>query len=125
MKKQRERGLLVLSLIDLFDECACRKILIDLVRGPVCRYCGKSIPDRHLKRFYENREVYCQLCDSKMFAVGGTIVSQTKLSYKQIMKILVMIDLGYRTGEIAKAVNVGTHTIPRWKKKLSEFKGSR
>lgn len=121
MKKQRERGLFVLSLIDLFDESACRKLLIDLVRGPICRYCGESIPKRHLDRFYEGKEVYCLLCDSRMFAVGGTIVSQTKLSYKQIMKILVMIDLGYRTKEIAKAVNVGTHTISRWKRKLYEF----
>jgi transposase-like protein len=121
MKKQRKTGGVVLSFIELFDECACRKLLIDLVRGPKCRYCGRSIPERHLDRFYSGLEVYCQLCNSKFFAVGGTIISQTKLTYRQILKILVMLDLGFRTKEIANAVNVGTHTIARWKKKLSQF----
>lgn len=112
----------VLCLIDLFDECMCRKLLIDLVRGPNCRYCGESIPERHLDRLYEGKEIYCQLCDSRFFAVGGTIISQTKLSYKQILKILVMLDLGFRTKEITKAADVGTHAVPRWKRKLYEFK---
>ena len=125
MKKQRERGLFVLSLIDLFNECACRKFLINLVRGAVCRCCGRSIPEKHLERLYDGKEVYCGACNSRFKAVGGTILSQTKLTYKQVLKILVMLDLGYRTLEIATAVGVSTHTIPRWKKKLSEFKGSR
>lgn len=120
MKKQKRR-VFTLELVDLLDECACRKLLIDLVRGPVCRWCGKSIPERHLERFYKGKEVYCQLCNSKFFAVGGTMISQTKLRYKQILKILIMLNLGFRTKEIAQAADVGTNVIPRWRRKLYEF----
>jgi transposase-like protein len=111
----------VLKLVDLFDEAFCRKLLFDLTRGTGCRYCGKSIPKEHLDRFYAGKEVYCRFCDSRFFAVSGTILSQSKLSYKQILKILVMLDLGFKTKEIAAAVDVSSHCIPRWRKKLSEF----
>ncbi len=121
MKKQRKRGLFVLSFIDLFDESACRKLLIDLVRGPKCRYCGELIPKKHLDRLYEGKEVYCQLCNSKFYAVGGTMIADTKLSYRQVLKILVMLDLGYRTKEISERVNISTHAVPRWRRKLYEF----
>lgn len=111
----------VLKLVESFDETLCRKILFDLARGPICRYCRKSVPERHLKRFYGGKEIYCRQCNSKFFAVGGTVLSQSKLSYRQILRIFVMLDLGFRTKEISAAVNVGTQTIPRWRQKLKEL----
>ena len=120
MKNTLRTGSFILKLIDLFDEALSRKLLFDFVRGPVCRFCQKSVPERHLKRFYDGKEIYCNQCNSKFFPAGGTILSQSKLSCRQILKILVMLDLGFRTKEIAAAVNVGTHTIPRWREKLNE-----
>ena len=121
MKKQSKRRVLTLELVDLLDECACRKFLIDLVRGPVCRYCGESIPEKHLGRFYRGEEVYCRFCNSKFYAVAGTMIADTKLTYKRVLKVLIMLNLGYRTKEIAETVNIGTHAVPRWRKKLYEF----
>lgn len=121
MKKQRKSGVFVLALIDSVGEDGCKRLLFDLVRGPICRYCGNSIPDRHLKRLYEGKEVYCGACDKRFYGTSGTIIAGTKLSFRQVLKILVMCDLNFKTKEIAKAVNVGTHTIPRWRRKLYEF----
>jgi DNA-directed RNA polymerase subunit RPC12/RpoP len=122
VKNTLRTGSFILKLIDLFDEALCRKLLFDLVRGPICRNCRKSIPERHLERFYAGKEIYCRQCNSKFFAVGGTVLAQTKLSYKQILKILVRLDMKFKTKQIATAGGVDPHTIARWRHKLTELK---
>ena len=119
MKNTLKTKDLILKLIDFLDETVCRKFLFDLFRAPVCQ-CGKSVPDRHLKRFYDGKQIYCKNCDSKFFPRAGTVLQQTKLTCRQILKMTIMISQGYRTKEITAAVNVGSHTVPRWRKKLSE-----
>lgn len=122
MKSKGEIGKFVLALADQLDEYACKRLLLDMVRGPICRYCKKSIPKRHLERFYENKEVYCGACESRFFGSGGTILQQSKLTSKQILKILVMCDLGLKTKEIAKTVNISPHNVPQWRVKLTKFR---
>lgn len=122
MKNTLRTGSFILNLIDLFDEPLCRKFLFDLVRGPICRYCQKSVPERHLKRFYDGKEVYCNQCNSRFYAQTGTILAGTKLSFKQILKILCMLDMEKKTREIAMLADVEPHTIQRWRQKLTEFK---
>ena len=122
MKNIAKAGSFTLRLVDALSEPLCRKILFDLVCGPVCRYCEKPIPERHLKRFYSGKEVYCGFCDSRFFAVGGTILSHSKMNYMQMLKILIMSDLQVKTEQIATAVGVGRQTVLRWRRKLMEFK---
>lgn len=121
MKNTIKISKFVLSLIDLFDESECRKILIDLVRGPHCRFCKKPISEKHVKRFYEGKQVSCKICKSKFIPVAGTILSQSKLSYRQILLILTMLSLGFKTKNIASAVGVAPHTVPRWRRKLKQW----
>lgn len=121
MKNTLKTKAFVLKLVELLDETVCRKLLFNLARGPLCRYCRKSVPERHLKRFYAGKEVYCRQCNSRFYAVSGTVLAQNKLSYRQILKILVMADLEFKTEFIATSVGVERHTISRWRQKLKEL----
>jgi transposase-like protein len=121
MKNIANKYSFVLSLVDLFVEAECRKILIDLVRGPHCKICKSPVPARHLKRFYEGKQVSCKICKSKFIPIAGTILSQSKITNKQILKMLVMIDAGFRTKEIAAIIGISKATVPRWRRKLIKW----
>ena len=112
----------VLSLVDIFSEAECRKYLIDLVRGPRCRFCERPLPEKHLGRLYQGKQVHCNICKNKFIPVAGTILSQSKMTYRQILRILVMLDMGFRTKEISAIVGISKATVPRWKKKLIKWR---
>ncbi|MEA3427695.1 MAG: hypothetical protein U9Q84_00450 [Thermodesulfobacteriota bacterium] len=122
MKNTAKIGGFVFRFVDLLDEALCKKILFDLVRRPICRICKKPVPERHLKRYYNGKVVYCKECNSQFNAQAGTILAGTKLFFKQVLLILIMADLNFKTGQIAKRTGVKRHTIARWRHKLTELK---
>ena len=121
MKNNIKTSGFVLSLINLFDEAACRQLLFDLTRGSVCRYCKTPVQEKHLKRFYKGKEIYCKNCGSRFLPAAGTILSQSKISYRRIMLMLAMLDMGFKTKDVAAAVAVAPHTVPHWRRKLEKW----
>ena len=121
MNKQMKTSGYLLEFVDILSDTCCREALIKLMTSPVCPYCGKSIADRHLKRFYSGKESYCVNCNSRFFAVRSTILKGSNLSYKQRAKLLIMIDLNFRTKDICEEVRTSAPTVRRWRGKLHKF----
>jgi transposase-like protein len=125
MNKQMKTSGYLLEFLDILGETCCRQSLIKLMTSCSCPYCGKSIADRHLKRFYSGKESYCVNCNGRFFAVGTTVLKQSKLSYRQRVKLLIMIDLNFRTKDICEEVRVSSPTVVRWREKLHKFQKER
>jgi transposase-like protein len=121
MNKQMRTSGYLLEFLEVLGEACCRESLIKLMTSCSCPYCGKPIADRHLKRYFSGKESYCVYCDGRFFAVRSTILKGSNLNYRQRTKLLIMIDLNFRTKDICEVAGVSAPTVVRWREKLDKF----
>lgn len=130
MKGNLKRGLLnSRAVFDSFgprflDESFCRMFLIDLVHMGCfcCPFCHHSIGKGYCGDFYQNRPIYCPGCRKVFRATTRTLLSYSKLNFRKIILLSLMLELGFGSNQIARRLGIARHTIPRWRKKLDFLK---
>ncbi len=100
---------------ELLSEEECRVFFLGGL-APACPVC--SAPYHAPERFYANLQCVCKSCGKKFFAITGTPFSAAKIGgFRGIFLMLLLIEMGWKTGRIARALGVDPHTVARWRGK--------
>ena len=102
---------------EFLDEMRCRKYLLEIFypEGAKCPNCGKSVPEKSVQRFWENKKMRCPFCGKFYFATSKTVLSAKKLSFRQIYLIALLLGLEVSPIKIAQLVGCDKKIVYYWK----------
>jgi|GEM_PF-2953986 transposase-like protein len=112
------------SLESLLSESACRRFAFGLVcpGGPRCPRCSTILDPRRHERFYGNQVSFCSHCLRKFVPLGGTVFSSCKISFRVIVLMLYLFDLGYRNARIIEMTDLSKDSVQKWRRKWLSLK---
>lgn len=118
-----EKSKMLDIVFNSLDENLCRRSLFELIHPvPACPRCGAKLSIERHDRFYKNRVNSCSSCKKKYFASTGTFLNSAKMTFKEILIILLLIDFGFRYSEILRFIPQCKGTLNLWLKKHQVFK---
>ena len=92
---------------DLLNEDRCREwFLLWLYQdGVYCPRCGFPLQKRRLPRFFTGDISYCSVCRKKFYPLRGSPFHWTKLTYAELILIMVFRELDVSIEVIAALLN--------------------
>jgi transposase-like protein len=128
-KSRSDLSLLSKSILAKFNatflnEVACREAILNMLHfgKRVCPYCNQQIQGKLLVSFVNFKRVQCPECNKFFTALTGTFLAGTRLSFSQLMLLIVLINADIPVSKIECITKIHRETIVLFEKKLNKRK---
>jgi len=108
-------------LADICDEPAsAERVLRQLYPdGATHASCGARIQGRRaLETFWRGERTYCSGCDQKFSPTAGTILENSRLTFRQYEKLMLCLSLGCSEQRTAQVAGLHIDSVRSWISKL-------
>ena len=111
---------------DFLEEDRCRGwILRRLHKEAKCPRCYGELTEKQAETFWRNERVQCGMCERFFTALTDTIFSGTRMNFREIVLLLVLLGLQHPAKFIASRVHCDVSSVRMWRSKFKSVKSDK